>query len=300
MTEPPRISAAVQDLLARLDRPIRAWSLIVTIFGDVVVPRGGSLWLGTLLPIMNAAGIAAGVVRTATSRLVDDGWLERDKAGRNSFYRLSANARDESERAAARIYAADDVHAAADWTLAITQAPSIVDRARQRDGLLKRGAGQLATDVFILPLQVPAPITGDAAAIMLRVSPRDAADARALARQAWPLDDIAAAYARYNAIFAPTAGSLAAATGLSDLDALVLRLLVVHELRRIALRDPGLPRACLGPDWPGVPARQVAATIWHATLAPSERWLDRHGRTLAGELPKPSLNLRDRFIAAPA
>ncbi|MFG1316914.1 phenylacetic acid degradation operon negative regulatory protein PaaX, partial [Xanthobacter autotrophicus] len=27
--------------------PSRTWSIIVTIYGDAIVPRGGSVWLGT-------------------------------------------------------------------------------------------------------------------------------------------------------------------------------------------------------------------------------------------------------------
>ena len=90
--------------LARLDRPLRAWSLIVTVFGDVVAPRGGSLWLGTLNDIMGAFGIGEGVVRTAMSRLAADGWVTRDRIGRNGCYGLTPKATALSEAAAARIY----------------------------------------------------------------------------------------------------------------------------------------------------------------------------------------------------
>ena len=68
---------------------MRAWSLIVTLYGDAIVPRGGSLWLGSLTDIMVLFRIDAGHVRTAMSRLTADGWLERVKVGRNSYYRLS-------------------------------------------------------------------------------------------------------------------------------------------------------------------------------------------------------------------
>ena len=70
-------------------RPLRAGSLIVTVFGDAIVPRGGSLWLGALLDIMALFGSEAGLVRTALSRLVQDGLFERSRAGKNSYYRLS-------------------------------------------------------------------------------------------------------------------------------------------------------------------------------------------------------------------
>ena len=39
-------------------RPVRAWSLIITLYGDAIVPRGGSLWLGALGIALLSAGAA--------------------------------------------------------------------------------------------------------------------------------------------------------------------------------------------------------------------------------------------------
>jgi len=65
--------------------PSRTGSIVITVFGDAIVPRGGSVWLGTLLEFFKGLDIDSGVVRTAMSRLAADGWLERSKVGRNSF-----------------------------------------------------------------------------------------------------------------------------------------------------------------------------------------------------------------------
>ena len=57
-------------ILAHLNAgPSRTWSVIITLFGDAIVPRGGAIWLGTLLAIFRALDIGDGVVRTAMSRL---------------------------------------------------------------------------------------------------------------------------------------------------------------------------------------------------------------------------------------
>ena len=45
------------------------------------------------LEFFKALDIDASVVRTAMSRLTADGWFERSKAGRNSFYRLVQSGR---------------------------------------------------------------------------------------------------------------------------------------------------------------------------------------------------------------
>src|SRR5260221_12339463 len=93
--------AALGQVLDHLRRePSRTWSIIITVYGDAIVPRGGCVWLGTLLAFFKALGIADGVLRTAMSRLASDGWLERRRVGRNSFYRLAEKGRETFREAA--------------------------------------------------------------------------------------------------------------------------------------------------------------------------------------------------------
>ncbi len=281
----------IEAVLRQLDRPLRAWSLIVTIFGDAVVPRGGSLWLGTLLEIMAAFGVEPGGVRTATSRLVGDGWLIRDRIGRNSFYRFSDVAMQASSAAAMRVYGGAAPSSGAHLTLTVVTDEASVGRVQERERLLRAGARPLATDIFLVLSGRSGLPASSSTSLVLDVMPRDDNDAQRLARMAWPLDELARAYRRFNQVFTPVGQRVAS----SDLDALALRLLVVHELRRIVLRDPGLPAAWLGEDWPGTGARHLAASIWHATLDPSERWLDQNGKSQDGALPSAGPELRQRF-----
>src|SRR6266702_2202971 len=87
----PQPLARIVEQLKR--EPSRTGSIVITVFGDAIVPRGGSVWLGTLLEFFKGLDIDSGVVRTAMSRLATDGWLERNKVGRNSFYRLDEKGR---------------------------------------------------------------------------------------------------------------------------------------------------------------------------------------------------------------
>src|SRR6266446_3149408 len=84
--------------------PSRTGSIVITVFGDAIVPRGSSVWLGTLLEFFKTLDIDSGVVRTAMSRLAADGWLERNKVGRNSFYRLANRGRQTFDAATKHIY----------------------------------------------------------------------------------------------------------------------------------------------------------------------------------------------------
>src|SRR5215468_10951498 len=92
----------IVDQLKR--EPSRTGSIIITVFGDAIVPRGGSVWLGTLLEFFAMLDVDASVVRTAMSRLTADGWFEREKVGRNSFYRFVKKGRQTFDAATRHIY----------------------------------------------------------------------------------------------------------------------------------------------------------------------------------------------------
>src|SRR5258708_13830218 len=87
----PHPLARIIEQLKR--EPSRTGSIAITVFGDAIVPRGGSVWLGTLLAFFETIDIESGVVRTAMSRLPNHGWLERQKSGPNSFYSLMKQGR---------------------------------------------------------------------------------------------------------------------------------------------------------------------------------------------------------------
>src|SRR5260370_14553889 len=87
----PHPLARIIEQLKR--EPSRTGSIVITVFGDAIVPRGGSVWLGTLLEFFRTIDIDSGVVRTAMSRLATDGWLERHKGGRKSFHPFVNKAR---------------------------------------------------------------------------------------------------------------------------------------------------------------------------------------------------------------
>jgi phenylacetic acid degradation operon negative regulatory protein len=248
--------------------PSRTWSVIITLYGDAVVPRGGSLWLGTVLEIFAALEIGGNVVRTAMSRLATEGWLARQRLGRHSFYSLTESGGATFAPATARIY-----HAApAAW-----------------DGRFHIALGD-ATPPGFAPLApglrvglAPAPGIGGL------VATGDAESARALAARLWPNQALAARYREFIRVFAPVAPPAV------PLDAMLLRLLLIHSYRRILLRDPLLPTALLPPDWPGTAARATCASLYHRLLPASEAWLDERGRTAEGPLPAAAPSLAARF-----
>ena len=257
------MTSPLAPILAHLrDEPSRTWSLIITLYGDAIVPRGGSVWLGTLLEFFRALEIGDGVVRTAMSRLAADGWLERQKVGRNSFYRLGAKGREAFTDATRRIYAATPPRADAEFSLLL---PETTDR----ESLSRAGCGVVAPGVFITARNV----TADG----LRLSINgDATTLQALAARSWPLDALAQSYTAFVASFSPLRNFLAKGGVCADLEALAARILLIHQYRRIVLRDPRLPESVLPEGWSGTAARHLCAEVYLALLPASELWLDQH------------------------
>src|SRR5262249_20679506 len=133
------LAAALSALLDRFraSRPVRAWSFIVALCGGATAPRGGSFWLGSLTDIVALLGIAAGHARPAMSRLVTDGWLERERIGRNSYYRLSTREQASFLAATRRIYFGTEQPFDGRLRLAVL-CPEVDDRRAVR-ALLERG-----------------------------------------------------------------------------------------------------------------------------------------------------------------
>lgn len=267
MTSASPLSATI----ARAGAP-RIASFIVTIWGDAVAPRGGSLWLGSLQAILDRFGCTPGQVRTAMSRLTEEGWLARNRVGRNSFYRLGPRGEAAFGAAAARIYRGRPAPWDGRLRLALLPEPAA------REALASLGFGVLpggamlgvAGDPALLPKGLP----------VLLGTPRTVEEARLLVLRAWPLESLAEGYARFLDAFAPLAEA-----AIPPEEALPLRLLLVHEWRRLVLRDPLLPASLLPEDWQGTRARGRAAALYARLTPAAEAWLDAEGRNEGGPLP---------------
>lgn len=260
-------------LLAALrDAPSRTGSIIITIYGDAIVPRGGELALASLLELMAALGANGGVVRTAMSRLARDGWLEGHRDGRRSFYRLSRRGELESANARPRIYGPLDRPWDGQLRLAFAEA------GVERTMLEQAGYALLAPGVLTAPdsaLNPPPSIP----ALLSHGTPQAMRD---LAARAWPVTRVGLDYSGFVDLFSGLDGH---AAELQPLEALAARVLVIHEFRRVTLRDPRLPAGLLPPGWPGIAARDLCVRLYTSLAAASELWLDA-AENRSGPLPK--------------
>ena len=247
MAQGPDVAERTKDMMAGLS--LTAASFIVTVYGDVVVPRGEVLWMGSLIGICARIGIRENLVRTATSRLVAAGRLEGERAGRRSYYRLAPAARAEFAEAARLLYA-PDLRPAGWLVLAAAELPE--------DTVRRFHLARMGGDLWIGPDWGALPSGAD---LVLRSQGNDHDLHPGLARF-WDLTGLAARYDAMIARFQPLADRLHQGARLAPQEALAARLVLVHLYRGALLRDPLLPAGALPQGWSGIAAQALFRRLY--------------------------------------
>lgn len=298
-------------LAAALPRRLgpRATSLIVTLWGDAIVPHGGRVRLKSLIALAAPFGLNERAVRTAVFRLAADGWLAATKLGRESAYGLTEFGQRAVLDAAhqRRIYSGAAAAWDGRWTVAFLGLGRLARPARERlrRELVWLGFGQLAPGVFAHPTAEAAALGRALARLGVErdVAVIEAGSAGAAAsdllRRAWDLDGLAAAYRRFLAAFRPVWAAVERDDAPAPAAAFVLRALVVHEFRRVSLRDPELPVELLPPDWAGSAARVLARNLYRRLAEPARRHLMHTLETPEGPAPEPGPAYWRRFGGLP-
>src|ERR1700676_3932739 len=303
-------ATAAAELVARYrrQRPLRGGSLIVTLFGDSIMPRGGAVALGSLIALAAPFGLNERLVRTAAARLAKDVWLEGRRAGKRSEYRLSHDGRERFAEATRRIYSEPETEWSGRWTVIVLPPMHAAERKELKEELIWRGFGELSTNVFAHP-EIDSRSLGlraGPAELLAKVIVFDAGLAGEDAPQrlvglGWDLEDLGLRYQRFVKRFERVLAALRGLRGLRGLRALdpqacfIVRTLLIHEYRRLHLRDPLLPARLLRANWPGAQAAALCRDIYARVFEPSEEHLSAVGAQLEGPLPEPDASVKRRF-----
>ena len=254
----------------------RAKPLIITVFGDTIAPRGGTIWLGSLIDLMKPLGLSERLVRTGVYRLVREGWLKARQDGRRSFYTITSQGLDTFAEADSRIYASTPLPWNNKWTILQTlpNAPAAA-RKKMRNQLIWHGFGQLSPTMMIKPgsdtktvKQVINTLNLNDMSIVFISDLDEKADKQSIISNGWDLQDLSASYARLLDCF-HDAHKMAT----SPQDAFIARSLLIHQYRRILLKDPRLPSQLLPSQWNGEKARQLVAQTYHALSGQADQFI---------------------------
>jgi len=290
-------------------RPPKAKSLVVTVWGDAIAPHGGAVWLSGLIRLLAPLGLNERLVRTSVYRLAQEGWLEAQQDGRRSLYRLTATGLRRFEHAYRRIYAPPDGDWDGSWEVVL--APGAVLSAGERRELRKElgweGFGALTAGMFLRPARAASRETlGEivralgverrAVVLIARDAPGlESRSLQALAGDCWHIAAVAAEYRRFVARFGPVLERFRARTDLDPEQCFMVRSLLIHAFRRVTLHDPQLPAELLPAAWPSPDAYALCRDFYRLTYKFAEQHLAARLETRDGPLPPAAPYFYERF-----
>ena len=297
----------VRRELARV--PLKAKSLVVTVWGDAIAPHGGAVWLSGLIRLLTPLGLNERLVRTSVYRLVREGWLTARQDGRRSLYRLTPTGLRRFEHAYRRIYAPPMENWDGRWeiVLAPPAALSAPQRRELRNELGWEGFGVVAPGVLARPARAESPNTLceilRALGLGRRVVVLDARDLpgldvrtlQTLTRDCWDLAALATEYRRFTARFDAVLESFRTGNVVDPEQSFVVRTLLIHNFRRVTLHDPQLPTELLPPRWPAPAAYALCRDFYRLTHRQAERHLAATLETERGPLPAAAAYFYRRF-----
>jgi phenylacetic acid degradation operon negative regulatory protein len=248
----------------------RAQFLILTLFGDYILPRGGMIWTASLLALLELLGIGERAARSALSRMSGRGWLAARKQGRRSQYTLTAQGRALLEHGERRLFEPHFADWDGLWRLVVYSLPESKRDLRHalRGQLIWLGFGPLAPATWISPHDRRAELEYVCDELDIRahvdifseMALHSSSD-RALVERCWDLLALDAEYREFVKRYQPeyqACRRLSAEQMERAADVcFTRRFWLTHAFLPFPRKDPGLPIALLPSDWAGFAARQL-------------------------------------------
>ena len=230
-----------------------ARSLLLTILGEYVLPRGEPVWQETLVGALVSIGYTHQAARQALARSVRHGWLETSRHGRRARVSLSGGTADLLRSGAERIYSfGSPWRWDGRWLVLVLRVPETRREVRHqvRTRLAWAGLGSMGGGVWLTPHVGREAELGDA----IREAPAAEATsfvaslgalgrAEDVVAAAWDLDEVGEQYEAFIEDFAAIRPS-------SDEAFFRMQTLLVHAWRRFPFVDPDLPSELLPSGWP--------------------------------------------------
>ena len=309
MTKTSKLNLTIKQHIKKSS--ISCTSMVVTIFGDTVSQHGSWLWLSSLIKTLEPLGFNDRQVRTSVYRLVQSNWLQVNKVGRCSYYCFTDFAMAHYEKAARRIYAADQADWNENWILVLPISVPEDKKEEFRKSLLWQGFNTLVSGLYAHPscdassLDEAIHELGLAGnVIILNGSIADLNSQsviKSLIKDRWKLSALETSYRDFLNFYRPLCQQLLnkqdKSEQLSTTDCFLLRAILIHDYRRILLRDPDFPQAMLTQGWVGYEAHDLVKRMYKTLVEPSTTYIGENMNNAQGKLPEASNKFFQRFVS---
>ncbi|HEX6457458.1 MAG TPA: PaaX family transcriptional regulator C-terminal domain-containing protein [Thermoleophilaceae bacterium] len=230
-----------------------ARSILLTVLGEYVLPRGEPVWQETLVAALGALDYGEHAARQALARSVREGWLVSERHGRRARVHLSASTAELLRSGAERIYGfGEPWDWDGEWLMLVLRVPEARREVRHqlRTQLAWAGLGSLGGGVWLTPhvereAELEALVRAEPEAEVVSFHGRIGSfgEPRRVADAAWDLAAVIEEYKRFIARFSRLRPASPAAVFRAQTE-------LVHEWRRFPFVDPDLPAELLARDWP--------------------------------------------------
>lgn len=288
-------------------RPIHANTLILSIYGDTICPRGDSIWLGSLIKLVEPLGISQRLVRTSVFRLSEKSILQSKQVGRRSYYSLTERAFRQFASASKRIYAAEPLEWDGQWLLVFTSLGGLSTDQREivRKELRWLGFNRITAGVYGHPTielgevqKLVREMGLEENIVVLHATAADPNLTPATNHLMSQCIDLKPSNTQYQKLIDDFQGILDAARHESNLDpalCFLVKTLLIHRFRLILLKEPELPSELLSENAISKYARDMIGELYQIIQAPADSYFSSISETEGGKFDKPSMAYYQRF-----
>ncbi|MFQ3304721.1 MAG: phenylacetic acid degradation operon negative regulatory protein [Oceanospirillaceae bacterium] len=286
------------------DSTISCTSMVVTVFGDVVSQHGSWVSLASLIQVLEPFGFNERQIRTSVYRLVQNNWLQVNKVGRCSYYCFTDTATGHYEKAARRIYAVNQPEWDNNWTLVLPVSVPDMKLEEFRKSLIWQGFNTVTSGLYAHPSSERSSldelihelgIVNDLVVFSASTSDLNSQGVlKDLIKNRWKLSELETYYKDFLFFYRPICQKIFL-TLPDPGECLLLRQAMIHDYRRILLRDPDFPAAMLPPGWVGHEAQDLVKRAYKVLAESSIYYISQKMKNAQGPMPEPNKRFFTRF-----
>ncbi|UOF89607.1 helix-turn-helix transcriptional regulator [Fodinisporobacter ferrooxydans] len=254
-------------------------SVLFTLIGDFYRNLDMKVWVGSLIQYMEQFAISDGTVRVTLSRMVQQGLIESHKVGQKGYYSVTDKGRRRVKNGISRVYNFEDIPWDGNWRIVLCNMAELEKDSKEnfKKELQWTGYGYLGNNTWISPHNRHSHVIsiadeyGISDHVDLFTGRYDGPESyRRIVEKAWDFCEIEEQYKLFLQKFEPEFQRnflLSMDGNLTESDAFVQRIMLVHEYRKFLFIDPRLPKEVLPSDWIGDEARSLFRK-YHQFLSP--------------------------------
>jgi len=301
----PKLKQIIDEFIQR--EALSGTSLVMTIFGDSIYHRGGVISLASLIQLMDVFGLNERSVRTAVFRLVQNGWLKSEKIGRTSYYRITESSRQRFIMADQKIYGFSHKDWDKNWDLVLLSSVELENKLVLKKELEWLGFANIATNVMAYPgcdqqklqnLLLNHQMTDQVVvfrAETLELWQESYPTIKRMVTVNWPIQELHQRYEKFISDFREFFYFVEQEEEIDAVQAFQIRILLIHQFRRILLKDPNLPFELLPTDWLSLIARNLSTNLYQAVFLAGDEFFLNVARTAEGSMPPAHSQFYKRF-----